>query len=217
MKKILCLLLIIATLCTALCGCTEKEEKPQESVDTYLQECRYQEAYEQAKSVEDKNRVIAENLIAYTCYQISVNASADWTLDSGYYGKAKAKETDAYRPNDETFAMRDYATLAEYVSLLSGYDVLETRNYAVLCLSHGTTKMYGLVSVEVETGVANLIYAWESLEKSSTDDNVVALYKYIAQVIRTSGTSLDADAIQRINDKYLTQLPQPIEFKLQVK
>jgi len=214
MKKLLCFLLATALLGTGLCGCNAEEKKRQERIDAYLQEGKYQEAYDEAEGSKEKNKVLAENFLAYVCRDIAVNASPKWTLDSGSFGQAKAKETDAYTPNDPMFTIANFAKLAEYVSLMSGRDAFGEYYYAVFKVTNDSSTLYGLASVKIENNEYELIDVWDSFEQTADDGNVVALYKYIARQIQEDGTSLDNNAVKRINEKYLTDSPESVEFEL---
>lgn len=216
MKKILCFLLVIALLCVGLCGCDAEEDKRQELIDEYLQDGKYQEAYDEAVDSNEKDKIVAENFLAYACYDVAVNVNSDLTLNSGSFGQAEAKTTDAFTSNDPISAIEDYGKLAEYVSFLSGGDVLSDYYYAVFEVTKDSSTLYCLSSVEVEDKAYELMYVWDSLEQTSADGDVEAFYKYVARQIEKNGTAIDKSAVERINEKYLTDSPESVEFEFEL-
>ncbi len=213
MKKILCILLVAALLCVGLCGCDAEDEKRQELIDEYLQDGKYQEAYDEAEYSGEKDQIVAENFLAYVCYEIAVNVGSNFTLNSGSFGHAEAKITDAFTSNDPVSAIEDYGKLAEYVSILSGCDVLDEYYYAAAQISDGISVLYCLFSFEIKNNAYELMFVWDSFEQTSDDNDVEAFYKYVARQIEKNGTTIDKSAVERINEKYLTDSPESVEIE----
>lgn len=212
MKKNLLAVVVLICVCVGLCGCNN-----QKKINTYLQSGEYLEAYNLAEDSQAQEAIIAENFLAYACYDININVDSDITLIRGSFGQAIAKTTDAYSSNDPISAISNYEKLAEYVSFLSGTDVLNEYYYGVLEITADGNKFYCLTSINVNDNVYHLKYVWETLDQTASDGDVDALYKYVARYIINQGTSIDNSAVKRINEKYLTDMPESVEFKFDLK
>lgn len=211
MKRFLCLVMAAVLLCVALSGCN-KDGKRQEEIESHLKKGEYQEAYKVAETSKEKEAIIAENFLAYVCYDIATNVDTDMKLVSGNFGQAKAKTSDAYTPNDSVFTIDNFEKLAEYVSLMTGEDALGDYHYGAFKVTVGGGTSYCLASVDIHTNAVALLYVWDTVEQTSADGNVVALYKFIARYVMKNGTAIEQAAADRINERYLTGTPEEVEF-----
>lgn len=212
MKRFLCLVMAAVLLCVTLSGCN-KDGKRQEEIENHLKKGEYQEAYKVAETSKEKEAIIAENFLAFVCYDLATNVDTELTLVSGYFGQAKAKATDAYTPNDSMFTIENFEELAEYISLMTGNNVPGDYYYGVLEIEMEGYISYCLAYVNIETKVIDFPYAWSTLDQENQDGNVEALYKYIARYVMENETELGPQAVYRINEKYLTKNPEKVKFE----
>lgn len=214
MRKLLCWFVVVALLCAGLCGCGNKDKERRERIEAHLNAGEYEEAYDVAETSDEKKAIAAENVIAAACYNLAVNVDVDLTLVSGAYGQAKASAADEYTPNDDVFAIENYEKLAEYISLLSGADVLEDYYYSVYSIKVEGYTTYCLDRINIDSGKIVNIYAWDTLDQTAEDDNTVSLCKYIARYIMENGTQLSISAVDRINEKYMSDTPEKVKLEV---
>ena len=210
MRKIsllLCLAILFA--CTA---CTPKTEdnKESEQINAFLEEGNFVEAYETATDRSTRDKIIAENFAAYASASVD---TAELSLEGCAFGQATADESDLYTPNDPIFAMENYQKLAEYMSLLTGNDLLNDYYYSVIKLGEADTTWNILYSIKIDGCEIQLINMWESLNMTSQDSNAIAFYKYIAKKVLDEGTTLESAAINRVGNKYLSSDVEQVSFK----
>lgn len=221
MKKVLLALAVLLCVCLGICGCNAdsdaEDTKANEHIDALLQSGEYPQAYNTAESSEMKEKIIAENFLAYACYDITLNVDSDIKLIGGSFGQAKASTADTYVPNNEVFAIDNYAKLAEYVSMMSGEDILTKYYYGVLVLKVEGYIKYGLASVSLDGKSYKLKYVWDTLEQTYEDDNVKSFYKYVARYIVDNGTSIDKKAVARINEMYLSDSQNSVKFEFDLR
>lgn len=209
MKKILSLLLVLC-LCIGLCACNANEEKIKE----HLEKGEYEEAYDLASDEAIKDEIVAENFLAVYCQDSNVQTEASLRLTGGWFGKVKASENDAFESASSVIAIDNYAKLAEYISMLSGVDILKDYYYGVveIVLNEAQT-VYGLTRLVIETGECEAITVFATLDQTSDDDNATAMYRYIARRVKEKGTEISDDAVARINDRYMGEFPEDVEFE----
>ena len=213
MKKKLFIMVVLVCICIGLCSCNNERK-----IDTHLQEGEYIEAYKEAKTSKIKEKIVAENLLAYACYDIALNIDSEINLISGSFGQAKASVDDTYIPNDSIYAIDNYEKLAEYVCMLSGKDVLEEYYYGVLELKVENNTKYCLVSIGIDSKTYKLKYVWDTLEQTTDSEGIVEdFYKYIARYIDRNETSIDIKAVERINKMYLSDSPKRVEFEFDLR
>lgn len=222
MKKFLCLLTSFLCIVLVLCGCNQtndsKDSETQKQIEKYLEDGKFQDAYDEANTSKDKDKIIAENFLAYTCYDITTVTDYELELISASFGKVEANENDTYTPNDDMLTIYDYKKLAEYISFLVGEDVLSEYYYGLIeiKLNNDYTK-YCLASIKISNGSYNLQYVWDTLKEEYNDTSAIDLYKYVANQLQENGTKLDKKAIKRINENYFTDSPKSIEFEFDLK
>ena len=128
-QKIVCLVLTLGVL-FMLSACKESVQEQADThldIDKYLEDGQYLEAYNAAEDNGMKDQIKAENFLAYACYDINVNVDSTLQLVGGAFGKATANTNDVFYSNDPITAIDNYGKLAEYVSMLTGKDVVRHR------------------------------------------------------------------------------------------
>lgn len=172
-KKILCSIFAVV-LCLSACGmlggCGAKD------VNDYLAEANYVEAYNVAKTDEQKNLVKAEYTYAYLCelckidafngQKIVFNLQAAWCADGEYMAES-----------------------------LAGY------RYYLLKISFDDTEAYVLYNYDEKERVLNNMLNTLSLEVETSDDAFSGFKKEICKFIMGSVESymLESESLDRIN------------------
>ena len=188
-KKILCSIFALV-LCLAACGmlggCGAKD------VNDYLAEANYDEAYNVAKTDEQKNLAKAEYTIAYLCELCKIDAfggeEIDFNLQATWFA------------NGENLA-----------DSLAGY-----RYYLLKIIFDDTQVAYVLYNYDEEERVLNNMFNTLSLEAETSDDAFSGFKKELCKWIMDSAESyrLESQSLDRVNKLITDDSLKKIELSI---
>ncbi len=193
-KRILLVTTVVLVLALILSGCSKMK------LNSLLESKDYQAAYD-ITSGEERNKVVIESFFDY-CYGKALEQmnwdfySNGYKFNGGWVGVVEATQYDTYESNDPASAMTNYQKLAEYISMLTGTDVLNQYYYALIQLNGS---YYYLVQYQIDNGNINIKQMDHDLEQTFNDNDIDAFYKFVARYVKQHGVTIEQEGMERIS------------------
>ncbi len=167
-------------------------------LNSLLESKDYQAAYD-ITSGEERNKVVIESFFDY-CYGKALELEnwefGGYRFNNGWVGAVEATQYDTYESNDPASAMTNYQKLAEYISMLTGTDVLNQFYYALIQVNGS---YYYLVQYQIDNGNVNIKQMGNRVEQDSYDNDVDAFYKFVARYVKQHGVTIEQEGVERIS------------------